>query len=148
MAAQGNDSTPEAVFSGSQRGLALFQAVERLLHTHPGRAAQSTPQDPSPDNPQDPATQPGPVHTRATTSEVVFRARRGFAYMWWPGRYVRSEVPAVLSIALHEHLASPRFKSVVQVSPALWMHHLELNSEADLDAEVAGWLLRAREEAG
>ncbi|KRE78570.1 DUF5655 domain-containing protein [Arthrobacter sp. Soil763] len=130
MALRGTESTPEEVFSGSPRGLALFRAVEGLLVTL-GPAAVS-----------------GQVHVRATKSQVAFRARRGFAYVWWPGRYVRSTVPAVLSIALHERLASPRFKSVVQVSPSLWMHHLELHSEEDLDAEVADWLRRARDEAG
>ncbi|WP_445154420.1 DUF5655 domain-containing protein [Arthrobacter sp. Hor0625] len=129
MAGRGTDSTPEAVFSGSPRGLDLFRAVERLLET------------------QGPAAAPGPLHVRATTSQVAFRARRGFAYVWWPGRYVRSTVPAALSIALHERLSSPRFKSVVRVSPSLWMHHLELRSEEDLDAEVADWLRRARDEA-
>ncbi|PVZ59524.1 hypothetical protein C9424_04470 [Arthrobacter sp. H-02-3] len=34
-----------------------------------------------------------------------------------------------------------------QPVPGVWMHHLELRSEDDLDAEVAGWLHRARHEA-
>lgn len=130
MAGRGAGSTPEEVFKGSPRGLALFRAVERLLET------------------LGPAAIPGQAHVRATKSQVAFRTRRGFAYAWWPGRYVRSTVPAVLSIALHERLASPRFKSVVQVAPGLWMHHLELHAEEDLDAEVAEWLRRARDEAG
>jgi hypothetical protein len=128
-------STPEEVFSGSPRGLALYRAVERLL-----TAAAPAGADP-------PAA--GPVEIRATTSQVAFRGRRrGFAYVWWPGRYVRSDVPAVLSLALRSRMDSPRFKSVVNPSPGLWMHHLELRSEEDLDAEVAGWLKQARNEAG
>ncbi len=80
---------------------------------------------------------------------MAFRGRRrGFAYVWWPGRYVRSDVPAVLSIALASRLDSARFKSVVNPSPGLWMHHLELHSEDELDAEVVGWLRQARSEAG
>ena len=130
MAGRGTGSTAEEVFSGSPRGLALFRAVERLLET------------------LGPAAVPADVHVRATTSQIAFRTRHGFAYAWWPGRYVRSTVPAVLSIALHERLDSPRFKSVMQVSPGVWMHHLELHSEEDLDAEVADWLRRARDEAG
>ena len=130
MANRGTESTPEAVFSGSPRGLVLCRAVERLL-AGPGPAGQ------------------GAFETRATTSQVAFRGRRrGFAYVWWPGRYVRSDVPAVLSIALRSRIDSPRFKSVVSPYPGLWMHHLELHSEDELDAQVAGWLRQARDEAG
>ncbi|MDN4646347.1 DUF5655 domain-containing protein [Arthrobacter sp. PsM3] len=114
------ESTPELVFSGSPRGLELFRAVERML-------AASTP----------PAT-------RATKSQVAFRGRRGYAYVWWPGRYLASEVPAVLSIALPRRIDSARFKEVVNPSPGLWMHHLELHNEEELDAEVAEWLREAR----
>ena len=69
--------------------------------------------------------------------------------MWWPARYLKSDVPAVLSIALPRRLEhSRRFKEVVNPAPGVWMHHLELRSIADLDDEVAGWLGEAREEAG
>ena len=117
------ESTPEEVFGGSPRGLALFRAVEELL------------------------AHPDPPEIRATRSQVAFRENRGFAYVWWPGRYVRSGVPAVLSIATGSRIDSPRFTSVVSPSPGVWMHHLELRSEDDLDAEVAGWLQQARDEA-
>ncbi|MDZ4090074.1 MAG: DUF5655 domain-containing protein [Arthrobacter sp.] len=118
------DSTPEQVFDGSPRGLDLFHAVEKLLAA------------------------PTPPAIRATKSQVAFREKRGFAYLWWPGRYVASEVPAVLSIALPRRIPSARFKEIVNPSPGVWMHHLELHSEEELDAEVAGWLLEARAAAG
>ena len=118
------DSTPEQVFSGSPRGLELFHAVESML------------------------AQPAPPAVRATTSQVAFREGRGFAYLWWPGRYVASEVPAVLSIALPRQIRSGRFKEVLNPSPGVWMHHLELHNEEELDAEVAGWLREARAAAG
>lgn len=70
------DSTPEEVFSGSPRGLELLHAVQRLL------AAA------------------GAVELRACKSQVPFRGKRGFAYVWWPGRHLKSDIPAVLSIAL------------------------------------------------
>jgi hypothetical protein len=119
-----SDSTPEEVFSGSPLGLELFRAVEKLLAA------------------------PAPPAIRATRSQVAFRGRRGFAYVWWPGRYIASDVPAVLSIALPRRINSPRFKEVINPSPGVWMHHLELLSEEDLDDEVAGWLVEARKEAG
>ena len=118
------DSTPEQVFSGSPRGLDLFHAVERML------------------------AQPAPPATRATKSQVAFREKRGFAYLWWPGRYVASDAPAVLSIALPRQISSDRFKEVLNPSPGVWMHHMELHNEEELDAEVAGWLREARAAAG
>lgn len=118
------ESIPEEVFSGSPQGLELFRGVERILAGFP------------------------PSTVRATKSQVAFRGRRAFAYMWWPARYLKSDVPAVLSIALRRRLASGRFKEVVNPSKGVWMHHLELRSMADLDDEVAGWLGEARKEAG
>lgn len=118
------ESTPEEVFSGSPQGLELFRGVERILAGLP------------------------PSTVRATKSQVAFRGRRGFAYMWWPARYIKSDVPAVLSIALHRRLGSGRFKEVVNPAKGVWLHHLELRSMADLDDEVAGWLGEARKEAG
>jgi hypothetical protein len=134
------DSTPEVVFGGSSRGLELFHAVERLL-------AAAGPAGAGPAEAV-PAGAAGPAGIRASKSQVAFRGKRGFAYMWWPGRYLKSDVPAVLGIALSRRIDSPRFKEVVNPSPGVWMHHLELRSERDLDAEVAGWLGQARAEAG
>ena len=84
---------------------------------------------------------------QATKSQVAFRNRRGFAYLWHPGRYVRSDVPAVLSIVLPRRVGSVRFKEIVRTSRSQWLHHLELRSGADLDAEVAGWLREAYDHA-
>ena len=55
----------------------------------------------------------GEAAVQVTKSQIVFRRRKGFAYVWRPGQYVKSEVPAVLSIALPRELTSDRFKSVV-----------------------------------
>lgn len=90
----------------------------------------------------------GGAEVRVGRSQVAFRRRRGFAYVWRPGRYVRSDVPAVLSLALPERLESPRFKEVVHPSPGTWMHHLELGTPDEVDAEVEGWLAKARDAAG
>lgn len=118
------ESTPEEVFRGCPLGLELLRAVELLL------------------------APPAPA-MRATKSQVAFRGnRRGFAYVWCPGRYLATDVPAVLSIALGRRIADGRFKEVVQPSPGIWMHHLELRSIDDLDDQVAGWLEEARKEAG
>lgn len=86
---------------------------------------------------------------RVGRSQVAFRRRRGFAFLWLPGQYLaRPAADVVLSLALDHELASPRWKEVVEPAPGRWMHHLELHAEPDLDDEVAGWLLEAWAGAG
>lgn len=90
----------------------------------------------------------GPVEVRVSASQVAFRRRRGFAYLWLPGRWLaRPAAETVLSIATPDRLDSPRFKEVVHPSPRVWMHHLEIRSPSDIDAEVEGWLALAHDAA-
>jgi hypothetical protein len=91
----------------------------------------------------------GPVSVRVTKSQLAFRRRRGFAWLWLPGRWLTNpDAEVVLSIALDRHHASPRFKEVVQPAPRVWMHHLELRAPSDIDAEVVEWLREAYERRG
>ena len=83
------------------------------------------------------------VETRVSKSQIAFRHQFGFAYVWRPARYLRTNVPAVLSVVLSERVDSPRFKSVVHVAPGKWMHHLELRRPDQVDNEVAMWLRTA-----
>lgn len=115
---------PEDLFAGFPRGLAVCRAVQEAVRTL------------------------GEATVDVTRSQVAFRRRRGFAYVWRPGQYVRSDVPAVLSLALPREVASGRFKEVVHPSAAVWMHHLELHDPAELDHEVLGWLAEAYAGAG
>jgi hypothetical protein len=73
-------------------------------------------------------------------SQIAFRARHGFAYLWRPGRYVDNDVLAVLSIPLPPSTNPSAFKSVVHPSPKVWMHHLEIRDPDQVDDEVAKWL--------
>lgn len=85
---------------------------------------------------------------RVSKSQVAFRRKRGFAYIWMAGRYLAkpaSEV--VLSIVLGRRDGSRRFKDVVHPAPAHWMHHLEVHGTGDIDEEVVGWLREAAEHA-
>lgn len=85
---------------------------------------------------------------RVTKSQIAFRRRKGFAYVWRPAQYLRTQVPAVLSIALGREVGSDRFKSVVNSSPGVWMHHLELRGPRDIDPQVRAWLREAFDGAG
>ncbi|GAA4285681.1 DUF5655 domain-containing protein [Georgenia daeguensis] len=116
--------TPEEFFAGSPDGLRLYEAVAAAVAGL------------------------GPHDVRVSRSQVAFRRRRGFAYVWRPGRYVRSDVPAVLSVALPRELVSERFKEVAHPAPRVWMHHLELRDVAEVDAGVTRWLAEAYSAAG
>lgn len=116
-------STPEEFLAGSPAGLALYRAVAGVISSI------------------------GPAEVRVTKSQVAFRRRKGFAFVWRPGQYVNTDVPAVLSFGLPREVRSPWFKEVAHPAPGVWMHHLELRDRSQVDAEVRGWLAAAYESA-
>ena len=86
----------------------------------------------------------GGCEVRTSKSQVALRRRRGFAYLWDPGLYLRRRTAGiVLSVVLDRHDHSPRWKEVAHASPATWTHHLEVRDAAEIDDEVAGWLREA-----
>ena len=115
---------PEDLFAGHPEGVALLGAVRDVVERFGG------------------------VEVRTTKSQVAFRRRRGFAYVWRPGQYLAAPTaPAVLSVVLLRRDDSPRWKAVVHPSPRLWTHHLELRDPRDVDARVTAWLREAAEAA-
>jgi hypothetical protein len=119
-------STPDEFFAGSELGIATYRWVAHVLH------------------------KAGIDFTVSTSkSQVAFRRRRGFAYLWLPGQYLRRpDAEVVLSIALATEVPSSRFKEVAHPAAGVWMHHLEIHAVSDLDDEVAGWLRHAAVAAG
>jgi len=90
----------------------------------------------------------GGASIRVTKSQIAFRRRRAFAWVWMPGRYLRGRTaPLVLTLALPWRDGSPRWKEIVEPAPGRFTHHLELNDTADIDEEVRGWLRAAWEAA-
>ena len=118
-------STAEGFFAGSELGLATLARVRDVLATHPD------------------------VSERTTRSQVAFRRRTGFAFLWRPEQYLRHPgAEVVLSIGLPRRLGSSRFKQVAHPARTTWMHHLEVHDVGDVDDEVAGWLREAAGGAG
>lgn len=87
------------------------------------------------------------VAERVSRTQVAFRRSRGFAYLWRPGRVVRSDVPVVVTVALGRRDPSPRWKEVAHPSTHHWVHHLEVRDPGEVDAEVRAWLVEAGERA-
>lgn len=115
---------PEDLFDGFPEGLEIYHAVQQAVFAL------------------------GEASVRVTKSQVAFRRSKGFAYVWRPGQYIASDVPAVLSIALPTELSSDRFKEVAHPSPKVWMHHIELRDVDQVDDEVCAWLAQAYATAG
>jgi hypothetical protein len=116
-----DEPVPEQLFAGHPVPLAVVHRVRELV---------------------------GDCTERTTRSQVAFRRRRAFAYVWRPAQYLHGTVaPAVLTVVLGRHDPSPRWKEVVQPAPQSWVHHLEVRSTDELDAEVAAWLHEARDRA-
>jgi hypothetical protein len=124
----GGDGPPvirvEDVLAGTAQGLAVHRAVLAAL------------------------ADVGPVEVRASRTQVAYRRRRAFAWLWSPGRWLR-DAPAdvVLSVALGREDPSPRWKQVAHPSRLHWVHHLEPAGAEEVDAQVAAWLREAYERA-
>jgi hypothetical protein len=118
------DEAAERFFDGHPDALEVFRAVWAILDDI------------------------GPFELRVSKSQVAFRRRKAFAWLWLPGRWLRKpSAEIVLSMALGQADPSSRFKEVVQPAPTVWMHHLEIHGPDELDAEVEGWLRRAHDRA-
>jgi hypothetical protein len=116
---------PERLFADEPGAVEVYRAVRRTLEAI------------------------GPVEVRTTRTQIAFRRRRGFAFLWLPIPGVRrAGVVVVLSIALRGEVESSRWKEVAHPARSTWMHHLEVRALADLDQEVEGWLRQAYAEAG
>ncbi len=90
----------------------------------------------------------GPAVVRLTATQVAFRHRIAFAWIWLPGTWLQHpDAQVVLSVGLRRRLDSSRWKQVVEPYPGRWIHHLEVLAPANLDDEVAGWLAEAYDAA-
>src|SRR4030042_293496 len=69
-----------------------------------------------------------------TKSQIAFRRKKAFAWAWIPGKYLRGKTaPLVLSLSFQDRDSSQRWKEIVEPAKGRFMHHLEINSAADID---------------
>lgn len=76
----------------------------------------------------------GPAEVRVTKSQVAFCRARAFAWAWMPGMYLGRGAPLVLTLSFARRDESPRWKQIVEPAKGRFTHHLELYSEAEIDA--------------
>ena len=116
--------TPEEFFAGHEESAALYEIVRKAIKAI------------------------GPAEIAVSKSQIAFKRRVNFAFVWMPKQYLDGGAPLVLTIGLRRRSHSPRWKQVVEPSPGHFTHHLELYGPEDVDAEVRGWLHEAWEQAG
>lgn len=90
----------------------------------------------------------GPFEVAATKTQVSFRNRTRFAWLWLPVLGLkRGPDDVYLSFDLPTRVRSPRVKEVVQPRPGRFTHHVRVGSATDVDREARGWLKAAYEAA-
>lgn len=90
----------------------------------------------------------GSTTMRISKSQIAFRRKRAFCWIWVPGRCLQGKsAPLVLSVSFNQRHPSGRWKEIVEPYPVRFMHHLEVYSAADIDDEVKGWLRLAWQSA-
>ncbi len=113
-------TTLEEFFAGQEPSKQIFEAVQQAIEAI------------------------GPAELRISKSQVSFRRRRAFAWVWMPGQYLHGKnAPLVLTLSFRQRDKSPRWKEIVEPAPGRFTHHLELYSTADVDNEVRSWLQNA-----
>jgi hypothetical protein len=112
--------TCDEFFSGCQESRQLFDALRHVMDAI------------------------GPTELRVTKSQIAFRRRKAFAWVWIPAQYLGGKrAPLVLTLVFRTRDPSPRWKEIVEPRPDYFTHHLELHSMADLDDKVFHWLQAA-----
>jgi hypothetical protein len=90
----------------------------------------------------------GASTSRTGRSQISFRRRRAFAWIWAPQQYLGTTAASlVISLALPKRLRSRRWKEVISPRPGWYVHHLEVRSGSDIDEQVRLWLRLAWEAA-
>jgi hypothetical protein len=79
----------------------------------------------------------GPVRVLPEKTRIAFQVRMSFAAV-----SLRRD-GIVGHIVLARRLENPRFTKIEYISPRNHVHHFRIDSRADLDREVLGWLCEA-----
>lgn len=90
----------------------------------------------------------GPAEVAATKTQVAWRNRIRFAWLWLPAMALKRGPPDVyVSFGLPAPLRSKRVKEVVEVRPGRFQHHVLVPDPTSVDPELEGWLRAAYEAA-
>jgi hypothetical protein len=87
----------------------------------------------------------GPVTVSVTKTQVAFGVRRQFAWVWLPQMWIRERPDSTITLAFAaEHrIEDPLIAAAAEPRPGRWTHHVLIDTPADLDEVVRGWLRQA-----
>lgn len=91
----------------------------------------------------------GTVEMAATKTQVSFRRRVRFAWVWMPRQSAGSgpDVP-VVSFGLRHKIGSGRVWGSFLARRDVWTHHVLVPRAKDVDGELKGWLRESFETVG
>jgi hypothetical protein len=85
------------------------------------------------------------VKVKASKTQISFSNRYGFAYVSLPRSRMkgRSDGRIILTFGLGYKLDNPRIMEAVEPYPRRWTHHVIIQSETEVDAQIKEWLSEA-----
>ena len=112
--------TLDEFFKGYVRSRLRFDALVRMIH------------------------EVGVYELRITKSQIAFRRRKNFAWIWIPGKYLGPKrAPLVFTLSLARQDGSTRWKEIVEPVSGRFIHYLELYSNENMDDELIQWYMEA-----
>jgi len=111
----------DAFFSGQQRRVDLYMAVEEMIKSL------------------------GPATIEITKSQISFGTKYKFAWVWLPpdSSHKRPKDSIVLTFGLDHRIESKHIVEAVEPYPGRWTHHIIVQNETDLNTDVYKWLKQA-----
>lgn len=90
------------------------------------------------------------VESVTRKTQVTFRHRRGFAWIWLPQMWIKKQPRGsiTLTFGLDHQVRDRRIKRSVEPYPGRYTHHVVIAGAAEFDARVKTWLREAHELAG
>lgn len=83
------------------------------------------------------------VKVQVAKTQITFRERYGFAFVSLRRTKGCPKVFLLVSFGLSHRLDSPRILSAAQPYPNRWTHHVLVQCEEEIDAELLEWLQEA-----
>ncbi len=116
-----NEKDVAAFFANQEKQISLFMAVKQMLHSI------------------------GPVKMDVLKTVISFGTNSKFAWVWeqqpWVNRPPENNI--VLTFCVGRYIENDQIVEVVEPYPGRWVHHVIIQSEADLNEHVNQWLREA-----
>lgn len=111
----------ELFFSKQEKQIPLFMAVEQMINSI------------------------GPVTIEVKKSVISIGTKTKFSWVWMPQPWSsnRPEDCLVLTFGVGRYIEDEKIVEAVEPYPGMWIHHVIIKMEADLNADVFQWLSEA-----